>query len=140
MVLHGGIPSPECHIIKRLSNPPHGRHINGLFPDSPSLSNSRGVLPGASFHHGLAKHIHRISASHQMDNLESLSQNPDCQDFFTTVSAGEHQAVHQTLHNRTLNFAEFLHLVTTGRVRNRYLGTLCRNCDIVFETNVVYLF
>jgi hypothetical protein len=75
-----------------------------------------------------------------MDNFESLSQDSDRKHFFTTVSTGKHQAVHQTFHNRTLHFTEFLHLVTTSCVRHRYLSTLCRNCDIVFETNVVYLF
>jgi hypothetical protein len=139
MVLHGCIPGSQGHIIQGLSNPPHGRNINGLFSDGASLPDSSRVLSGAALHHRLTKHLHRVPARHQMDDLERLSQDPDRQHLLTTVASREHQAVHQTLHNRTLNFSKFLHLVTTSSVRNRYLHSLCRNCDIVFETNVVYL-
>ena len=139
MVLHGCISGSQSHIIQRLSDSPHGGNINGLFPDSASLPDSGRIFSGPSLHDCLTKHIHRISAGHQMDDLECLSQDSDRQHFLTTVSPREHQAVYQTLHNRTLHFSEFLHLVTTRSVWNRYLCTLCRNCDIVFETNVVYL-
>jgi hypothetical protein len=74
-----------------------------------------------------------------MDDLECLAQDSDREDLFTAVTAREHQAVHQTFHDRALNFTEFFHLVAAGGVRHGHLRTLCGNCDIVFETNVVYL-
>ena len=139
MVFHGSVSCSECHIIKCLSNSSHGRDINSLFSDGSSLSDSGGVLSGSSFHDGLAEDIDGVSAGHEVDDFEGLSQDSDGQHLLTAVSPREHQAVHHALHNRTLNFSKFLHLVTTSSVRNRYLHSLCRNCDIVFETNVVYL-
>ncbi len=139
MVFHGCISSAQSHIIKWLSHSPHGRDINSLFPDCSSLSDSGRVLPGSSLHNCLAEDVDGVSAGHEMDDLECLSQNSDGEHLLSAVSAREHQTVHQTLHDRALHFAEFLHLVTTGGVWNRYLRTLGWNRDVVFETDVVHL-
>ena len=101
-----------------LVNSSEWRHINSLSSDSSSTSNTCRVLTWSRVDDGVDQDLEWILTSQEMDDLETVLDNSDCQQLLAVVSSVHHQAVDQTLNNWALGLAESLGSVSKEVIIN----------------------
>lgn len=80
--------------------------------------------------------LNGVVVSQQMNNLHSMLDDPNSQEFLAIVSTVHHERVGQPLNNGALRLPEPLHRVPAGGVRH-IRGVLgCRHSDIISQRNV----
>jgi len=92
--------------------------IDGLTTDGTSRSNTGGILTGTAVDNGIDGDLDRVLVGHDVDDLESVSDNADSHEFLSVVASVHHEGVRKTLNDRALCLAESLLGETTGRVRD----------------------
>ena len=74
-----------------------------------------------------------------MDDFESVLDDLDGLDLFTSVAALVHEAVHHAFDDGALHLSELLELVSTRGVGHGHLGFVSGHGDVVFEADIVNL-
>ena len=105
-------------LIIYLVNSSEWRHINSLSSDSSSTSNTCRVLTWSRVDDGVDQDLKWVLTGQEMDDLETVLDNSDCQQLLAVVSSVHHQAVDQTLNNWALGLAESLGSVSKEVIIN----------------------
>jgi len=117
-----------------LVNPPQGRNIDGLTPDSSLGSDTGRVLSGSSVDDSVDEDLDRVLVGQKVDDLKRMSDDPDGQELLSVVPSVHHQRVDETLDNGHTTLGELLLGVSTGGVGN-VDGML--NVDVVDQGDVL---
>ncbi len=84
-------------------------------------------------------YLNGVLAGHQVDDFESVLDDLDGLDLFTSVATLVHEAVHHALDDGALDFSELLELVSSSSVGHGHLGFVGRHSDVIFEADIVNL-
>merc|ERR1740123_2460312 len=134
-VPEGSLPSSSAEQPDCLVDPPKGRHINSLTPDSSGSSDTGRVLAGTRVDDGVHNNLERVLSSHEEDDLESVLHNPHSHQLLAVVPAVHHEGVAEPLNNGALSFTEPLGCVSSSRV-GHVAGILLLHCNVILERHV----
>lgn len=136
IVLESSLPSSTCQKIDSLIDSSNGGNIHSLFSHSTSTTDSSGIFSRASNLDGRYENLNGVSASQQVNDFESMSNNSDSFDFLACISAMELHGSNQSLNNRTQSFSKLLSLISSSSMRYINLRSSCLNSNIVNKTRI----
>ena len=137
VVLEGSLPSSAGQEIDSLVDSSDGGDIHSLLSHGTSTTDSGGVFSGASNLDGSDEDLDGVSASQQVDDLESVSHNSDSLDLLAGVPAVELHGSNQSLDDGAQSFSELLSLISASSVGNIHLGSGGLDCNVVDETRIL---
>ena len=103
------------------------------------MSDLSGVFSWAGVHHGFNDDFKRVSAGHEVNDFEGVSQDSDSKSLLTGVSTGEHECIDESLDDWALSLSEFLDLPSTSSVRDIDLGLESADGDVILEADILDL-
>jgi hypothetical protein len=109
-----------------------GRHINSLSPNSTSTTNTSGVFTGARVDDGINQNLEWVVSGQQMDDLESVLQDPNSHQLLSVVTSVHHEGVCDTLNNGALSLTETLSSITSSTVGQEF-GILLFNSQVILR-------
>lgn len=137
--LDGVLSSSLGDQVDGLVDSSQGRHVHGLLSHHTSGSDSGGVFSGTSLQDCTDEHFKRVSASQQVDDFESVSDDADGLDLLTSVSAVELHGANESFDNGAECFSELFGLVSSCGVRDEDLRLDGLGSDVVDEAWILDL-
>jgi len=93
-----------------------GRNIDGLATDGTGGTDTGGVFTGTAVDDGIDGDLDGVLVGHDVDDLESVSNDTDSHELLSVVAAVHHERVGEALNDGALGLPESLDGISAGRV------------------------
>jgi len=110
-----------------------------LSSDNTTSTDSGRAFSGTTVLDGFDEDLDGVSASHDVDDFESVLDDSDGQVLLTGVSTVEHERSDESFDDGALGLSEFLDLPSTSSVGDENLGLDVADGDVILEADIFNL-
>jgi hypothetical protein len=137
--LESGLSSTDSHEVDGKISSLQGRNVDGLSSDDTTSTDSGRAFSGTTVLDGFDEDLDGVSASHDVDDFESVLDDSDGEVLLTGVSTVEHERSNESFDNGALGLSEFLDLPSTSSMGDENLGLDVADGDVILEADIFNL-